>query len=55
MTTAFFSETGLMEATLVRGRWASVNVARLYLCPSLVATPPTRKLVSSYRVFWSIC
>ena len=59
--TAFLAETGLMEATLVRGRLASVNVARLCLCdalaqlPSLVATPTTRKLVSSYRAFWSTC
>lgn len=59
--TAFFAETGLMEATLVRGRWASVSVARLYLCdalsqlPSLTATPHTRKLVSFYLAFWSTC
>jgi len=57
--TAFFSQFGLMEKTLLRGRWASVSVARLYLCdalaqlPSLVATPHTQRLVSQYRAFWS--
>ena len=57
--TVFFSQFGLMEKTLLRGRWASVSVARLYLCdalaqlPSLVATPHTQRLVSQYRAFWS--
>ena len=33
--TAYFNRTGLMEQTLLRGRWASVSVARLYLCDAL--------------------
>lgn len=59
--TAYFHQSGLMEATLLRGRWASVAVARLYLCdalaqlPSLTASPHTQRLVSRYRAFWSTC
>lgn len=57
--TAFFNATGLMEKTLIRGRWASVSVAKLYLCdslaqlPSLVASAHTQQLVKQYRAFWS--
>ena len=35
--TAYFSQHGLMERTLLRGRWASVSVARLYLCDARCA------------------
>jgi hypothetical protein len=57
--TAFYARTGNMEQTLLRGRWASVSVARLYLCdalsqlPGLVASKRTKELVVSYRAFWS--
>ena len=57
--TAFFRQTGLMEQTLLRGRWASVAVARLYLCdalsqiPGLTASSRTRKLIAFHRAFWS--
>lgn len=57
--TAFFAECGLMEKTLLRGRWQSVSVARLYLCdalsqlPNLVASPATKALVAKYRAFFS--
>ena len=57
--TAFYAQTGNMERTLLRGRWASVAVARLYLCdalsqlPALVASKRTKELVSHYRAFWS--
>lgn len=57
--TSYFARTGLMEKTLLRGRWASVSVARLYLCdalaqlPSLTASIHTRKLVQHYLAFWS--
>jgi integrase len=57
--TAFYAKTGNMEQTLLRGRWASVSVARLYLCdalsqlPGLVASKRTKELVTVYRAFWS--
>ena len=57
--TAFFQKTGSMEQTLLRGRWASVSVARLYLCdalsqlPALTASPHTRVLVQKFLTFWS--
>eukprot|EP00435_Cladocopium_sp_Y103_P055249 s1780_g18.t1 len=57
--TAYFAKSGLMEKTLIRGRWASVAVAKLYLCdalaqlPHLVSSAKTRALVSEYRAFWS--
>ena len=59
--TAFFAECGLMEKTLLRGRWSSVQVAKLYLCdglaqlPKLHAPQATRKLISQYQAFWSTC
>ena len=59
--TAFFAQCGLMERTLLRGRWASVQVAKLYLCdglaqlPKLKASQTTRKLIASYLAFWSTC
>ena len=37
--TAFFQDCGLMEKTLLRGRWNSVQVARLYLCDALAQLP----------------
>ncbi len=52
--TAFFLKTGLMERTLVRGRWASSSVARLYICdglsqlPNLRGSPFTKKLIRRY-------
>lgn len=57
--TAYFRDCGLMEKTLLRGRWSSVQVARLYLCdalaqlPGLVASPRSQRLISRYRAFWS--
>lgn len=59
--TAYFRQSGLMEKTLLRGRWASIAVARCrwYLCdalaqlPALTATPETLKLITKYRAFWS--
>ena len=57
--TAYFRRCGLMEKTLLRGRWASVAVARLYLCdalsqlPHLTASRETQRLVNAYRAFWS--
>ena len=55
--TAFYAQTGNMER--MRGRWASVAVARLYLCdalsqlPVLVASKRAQELVCHYRAFWS--
>ena len=52
--TAYFQSTGSMERTLLRGRWSSVQVAKLYLCdglsqlPSLRIPSDTKKFVSSY-------
>ena len=37
--TAYFRKYGLMEKTLLRGRWASIAVARLYLCDALAQLP----------------
>jgi hypothetical protein len=57
--TSYFKDCGLMEKTLLRGRWASIAVARLYLCdalaqlPHLTATPRTSRLVASYRAWLS--
>ena len=57
--TAYFQEYGLMERTLIRGRWSSIQVARLYICdalaqlPSLIATPRSQRLIAKYRAFWS--
>lgn len=57
--TAYFQQCGLMEKTLLRGRWASIAVARLYLCdalaqlPALVASSETKKLITQFRAFWS--
>lgn len=57
--TAFFASCGLMEQTLLRGRWQSVSVARLYLCealsllPKLVASPATAALIRQHRAFFS--
>ena len=59
--TAYFKACGLMEKTLLRGRWASIAVARLYLCdalsqlPHLTASKATKRLILQYRAFWSTC
>lgn len=55
--TAYFQKYGLMEKTLLRGRWASIAVAKLYLCdglaqlPGLTASPATQALVQSHLQF----
>lgn len=52
--TAYFQTTGSMEKTLIRGRWASSSVARIYLCdalsqlPKLKGTPETAKMLRKY-------
>ncbi len=52
--TAFFQSSGRMERTLLRGRWSSVQVAKLYLCdglsqlPSLRISSDTKKFIHSY-------
>ena len=52
--TAFFQATGSMERTLVRGRWASSSVARIYICdalsqiPKLKGTKKTKKMLERY-------
>ena len=57
--TSYFKECGLMERTLLRGRWASIAVARLYLCdalsqlPHLTASKESKRLIARYRAFWS--
>ena len=57
--TAYFMSCGLMEKTLIRGRWASSSVARIYLCDSLAQLPilkgtkETQSLVEKYLPFLS--
>lgn len=57
--TAYFMSCGLMEKTLIRGRWASSSVARIYLCDSLAQLPilkgakETQNLVEKYLPFLS--
>ena len=52
--TAYFQCCGSMERTLLRGRWNSTSVAKLYLCdglsqlPSLRINPATKARISSY-------
>ena len=52
--TAFFQATGSMERTLVRGRWASSSVARIYICdalsqiPKLKGTQKTKLMLAKY-------
>ncbi len=52
--TAFFLSSKSMERTLVRGRWASSGVARIYLCdalaqlPKLKGSPKTTAMVKQY-------
>ena len=56
--TAFFQQTGQMERTLLRGRWSSSNIAKIYLCdalsqlPSLKGKPSTAKLLAQYLPFF---
>lgn len=52
--TAYFQKSGSMEKTLVRGRWASSGVARIYICdalsqlPKLKGTEKTRKMLKKF-------
>ena len=32
-------QTGSLERTLLRGRWSSISVARIYLCDALAQLP----------------
>ena len=53
--TAFFQETQSMEATLIRGRWESSRVARIYITdglsflPSLKMTDYSRSLLERFQ------
>lgn len=57
--TAFFKACGSLERTLLRGRWSSIGVARIYLCDGLAqlsdlrASAETGKLVQRFRAFLS--
>ena len=57
--TAFFMGCGLMEKTLIKGRWASSSVARIYLCDSLAQLPvlkgtkETQELITKFLPFLS--
>lgn len=52
--TAYFQACGSMERTLLRGRWASSAVARIYLCdalsqlPKLKGTSKTRSMMKQF-------
>lgn len=54
--TAYFAECGLMEKTLLRGRWGSTSVARIYICdalaqlPTLKARPTTIALMEKHSL-----
>ncbi len=56
--TAFFQSTGSMDKVLLRGRWQSANVARIYICdalsqlPSLQATGATKQMLEKYLPFF---
>lgn len=56
--TAFFQSTGSMDRVLLRGRWQSANVARIYICdalsqlPSLQATGATKRMFKEYLPFF---
>ena len=56
--TAFFQATGSMDRVLLRGRWQSANVARIYICdalsqlPSLQATGETKHMLVRYLPFF---
>lgn len=56
--TAYFQHCGQMERTLLRGRWSSSNVAKIYLCdalsqlPSLKAKPATARKLAKYLPFF---
>ena len=55
--TAEFQSHGLMERTLIRGRWKNSSVARLYISdgvsflPKLKMTPETKLLLSHFSAF----
>ena len=52
--TAYFQACGSMERTLLRGRWASSAVARIYLCdalsqlPKLKGTTKTKSMMKQF-------
>ena len=56
--TAFFQSSGSMDKVLLRGRWQSANVARIYICdalsqlPSLQATGATKQMLQRYLPFF---
>ena len=56
--TAFFQASGSMEATLLRGRWGSSSVARIYLCDALSQLPrlkidqDTRAVIQRYLTYF---
>ena len=55
--TAIFQETGSMELALLKGRWQSVRVAKIYLTdglsflPGLSFTPKARALLQQWKPF----
>lgn len=57
--TAFFADCGLMEKTLLRGRWGSTSVACIYICdalaqlPALKAKPRTLTLLKKHTLLSS--
>ena len=56
--TAFFQNCGSMERTLLRGRWSSSNIAKIYLCdalsqlPTLKGKPSTARKLSQFLPFF---
>jgi len=41
---------GLMEKTLIRGRWKNSNIARIYICDGLAMLPSLRMSLTSKRL-----
>lgn len=56
--TAYFQHCGQMEATLLRGRWSSSNIAKIYLCdalsqlPSLKGKQTTARKIAQFLPFF---
>lgn len=56
--TAYFQQCGLMEKTLIRGRWASVAAAKIYIAdalsqiPELKCTPECKAKIDAYITFF---
>lgn len=59
--TAFMQQTGSLERTLLKGRWSSISVARIYLCDALAQLPKltcslaTKARLAHYNQFWPPC